>query len=119
MNALKRSFQGASHQRRRVHFVRNLLAGAFPSRVDMVAAVFRTFFAQPDAEAVSKAWDEVRDQLAKSLPEIGHSWTRPKPLRSRVPAGAPEKIWSTSPLEWVNKQIKCRAWSGSCPTPQR
>ena len=35
----------------------------------MVAAVFRTIFAQPDPEAVSKAWDQVRDQLANSFPK--------------------------------------------------
>ena len=37
----------------------------------MVAAVFRTIFAQPDAHAVSAAWDEVRDQLAASFPKAG------------------------------------------------
>jgi transposase-like protein len=37
----------------------------------MVAAVFRTIFAQPDADAVSSTWDEVREQLAARLPRIG------------------------------------------------
>ena len=46
--ALRRSFQGAAHQRCRVHFARNLLAHVPKSHVDMVAAVFRTIFAQPD-----------------------------------------------------------------------
>jgi transposase-like protein len=46
--ALKRSLQGTSHQRCRVHFVRNLLALVPKSHQDMVAAVFRTIFAQPD-----------------------------------------------------------------------
>ena len=69
--ALKRSFQGSAHQRCRVHFARNLLAHVPKSHADMVAAVFRTIFAQPDPEAVSKAWDEVRDQLAASFPKVG------------------------------------------------
>jgi transposase-like protein len=43
--ALRRVFQGASHQRRRVHFARNLLALVPKSHQDMVAAVFRTIFA--------------------------------------------------------------------------
>jgi putative transposase len=30
----------------------------------MVAAVFRTIFAQPDAATVAGTWEEVRDQLA-------------------------------------------------------
>jgi mutator family transposase len=59
--ALRRSFQGASHQRCRAHFARNLLALVPRSHTDMVAAVFRTIFAQPDADAVSATWDQVRD----------------------------------------------------------
>ncbi|MDH6293251.1 transposase-like protein [Rhodococcus opacus] len=46
--ALRRSFQGSGHQRCRVHFARNLLAHVPKSHSDMVAAVFRTIFAQPD-----------------------------------------------------------------------
>jgi transposase-like protein len=37
----------------------------------MVTAVFRTAFAQPDAEVGSHAWDQVRDQLDGTLPNIG------------------------------------------------
>jgi putative transposase len=60
------------HQRCRVHFARNLLALVPKSHKDMVAALFRTIFAQPDAEAVHAAWDQVRDQLAaKAFPKIG------------------------------------------------
>jgi transposase-like protein len=61
VKALKRSLQGAGHQRCRVHFVRNLLAHVSKSHADMVAAVFRTIFAQPDADAVSHTYHEVRD----------------------------------------------------------
>ena len=59
---------GHSHQRCRVHFVRNLLALVPKSHQDMVAAVFRTIFAQPDAATVASTWDEVRDQLAARSP---------------------------------------------------
>jgi putative transposase len=45
--ALRRILQGASHQRCRVHFARNLLALLPKSHKDMVAAVFRTIFANP------------------------------------------------------------------------
>ena len=37
----------------------------------MVAAVFRTIFAQPDAKTVAATWDEVRDQLSRSFPKVG------------------------------------------------
>ncbi|GAB3868119.1 IS256-like element IS1553 family transposase [Nocardioides maradonensis] len=112
VKALKRSFQGAGHQRCRVHFARNLLAHVPKSHVDMVAAVFRTAFAQPDADAVATAWDEVRDQLAKSFPKIGPLMDEAKPevLAFAVfPRAHWQKIWSTNPLERVNKEIKRRA----------
>src|SRR5215210_978223 len=68
--ALRRSFQGAAHQRCRVHFARNLLAHVPKSHQDMVAAVFRTIFAQPDADTVAATWDQVRDQLGDRFPKI-------------------------------------------------
>ena len=102
VKASKRSFQGAGNQRCRVHFARNLLAHVPKSHVDMVAAMFRTAFAQPDADAVATAWDEVRDQLAKSFPKIGPLMDEAKPevLASRRSRGrTPQLIWSTNPLE--------------------
>jgi putative transposase len=55
--ALKRSFQGTAHQRCRVHCARNLLAHVPKTHTDVVAAVFRTIFAQPDPNAAA-TWDE-------------------------------------------------------------
>jgi putative transposase len=112
VKALKRSFQGAGHQRCRVHFARNLLAHGPKSHADMVAAVFRTVFAQPDADSVSKAWDQVRDQLAKSFPRIGPLMDEAKDevtAFTAFPRAHWQKIWSTKPLERVNKEIKRRA----------
>ena len=42
--AIGRSFQGAGHQRCRVHFARNLLARVPKNQMDMAAALFRTIF---------------------------------------------------------------------------
>jgi putative transposase len=112
VKALKRSFQGAGHQRCRVHFIRNLLAHVPKSHADMVAAVFRTIFAQPDATAVSKVWDEVRDQLTKSFPKVGPLMDEAKAevlAFTAFPKAHWQKIWSTNPLERVNKEIKRRA----------
>jgi transposase-like protein len=69
--ALRRIFQGASHQRCRVHFARNLLALVPKSHQDMVAAVFRTILAQPDPDTVATTWNQVRDQLGERFPKIG------------------------------------------------
>jgi putative transposase len=110
--ALKRSLQGTAHQRCRVHFARNLLALVPKSHTDMVAAVFRTIFAQPDAATVAATWDEVRDQLAKSFPKIGPLMDEAKAevlAFTAFPRAHWSKIWSTNPLERVNKEIKRRA----------
>ncbi|MGU3585446.1 transposase [Rhodococcus sp. C26F] len=110
--ALRRSFQGAGHQRCRVHFARNLLAHVPKSHSDMVAAVFRTIFAQPDPATAASTWDEVRDQLAGRFPKIGPLMDQAKAevlAFSVFPRAHWSKIWSTNPLERVNKEIKRRA----------
>ena len=110
--ALRRAFQGASHQRCRVHFASNLLALVPKSHQDMVAAVFRTIFAQPDAETVASTWDQVRDQLGDRFPKIAVLMddARAEVLAfSAFPRAHWTKIWSTNPLERLNKEVKRRA----------
>jgi putative transposase len=110
--ALGRMFQGVGHQRCRVHFVRNLLALVPKSHKDMAAAVFRTIFAQPNPEAASATWDTVRDQLSAGFPKIGPLMDDAKAevlAFTAYPRSHWPKIWSTNPLERVNKEIKRRA----------
>ncbi|MEO3939226.1 IS256 family transposase [Dermatophilaceae bacterium Soc4.6] len=110
--ALKPSFQGVSHQRCRVHFARNLLAHVRKGQVEMVAAVFRTIFAQPDGAAMATTWDQVRDQLATRFPKIGPLMDDSKAevlAFSTFPRAHWQKIWSTNPLERLNKEIKRRS----------
>jgi putative transposase len=110
--ALSRMFQGVAHQRCRVHFARNLLALVPKSHKDMAAAVFRTIFAQPTPQAVSETWDTVRDQLATGFPKIGPLMDAAKAevlAFTSFPRPHWVKVWSTNPLERVNKEIKRRA----------
>jgi transposase-like protein len=110
--ALRRSFQGASHQRCRVHFARNLLALVPKSHQDMVAAVFRTIFAQPDPATVAATWDQVRDQLGDRFPKIAVLMDDAKAevlAFSTFPRAHWTKVWSTNPLERLNKEVKRRA----------
>jgi putative transposase len=82
---------------------------------DMVAAVFRTIFAQPDAATVAATWDSVRDQLAAAFPKIGPLMDEAKTevlaftAFTAFPRNHWPKVWSTNPLERVNKEIKRRA----------
>ena len=110
--ALRRAFQGEAHQRCRVHFIRNLLAHVPKSQVDMVAAVFRTIFAQPDPDSMATTWDQVRDQLADRFPKIGPLMDEAKAevlAFNAFPRAHWRKIWSTNPLERLNKEIKRRS----------
>ena len=78
----------------------------------MAAAVFRTVFAQPDAEAVNRAWDQVQDQLAATFPKAGPLMADAKAevlAFSGFPKPHWQKIWSTNPLERINKEIKRRS----------
>jgi transposase-like protein len=112
VKALRRCFQGVGHQRCRVHFARNLLGHVPKGHQPMVAAVFRTIFAQPDAKTVEATWDEVRDQLAARFPKIGPLMDQAKAevlAFTAYPRAHWTKIWSTNPLERVNKEIKRRA----------
>jgi putative transposase len=110
--ALRRAFQGATHQRCRVHFIRNLLAHVPKAQVDMVAAVFRTIFAQPDPDSMATTWEQVRDQLAGRFPKIGPLMDDAKAevlAFSAFPRAHWVKIWSNNPLERINKEIKRRS----------
>jgi len=82
------------------------------NQMDMTAALFRTIFAQPDADAVAACWEQVRDQLAARIPKIGPYMDDAKTevlAFAAFPRAHWRKIWSTNPLERLNKEIKRRA----------
>jgi transposase-like protein len=111
VKALGRAFQGVAHQRCRVHFARNLLAHVPKGQADYVAAAFRMIFAQPTAEDVHAAWDKTRDELAARFPKLGPLMDGAKAevlAFTAFPREHWRKIWSTNPLERVNKEIKRR-----------
>ena len=68
-------------------------------------------FAQPDAEAVNSAWDQVQDQLAASFPKTGALRADAKAALlafAAFPRAHWQKIWSTNHLERISKEIKRR-----------
>jgi putative transposase len=102
---------GASWQRCRVHFLRNVLAQVSKGSADMVAAAIRTIFAQPDAEHVREQLDTIAGMLGRQLPKV-ESMLRDAADDITAFADFPvphwKKIWSTNPLERLNKEIKRR-----------
>jgi transposase-like protein len=102
---------GASWQRCRVHFLRNVLAQVPKASAEMVAAAIRTIFAQPDAEHVRDQLDVIAGMLGRQFPKV-ESMLRDAAVDLTAFADFPvahwKKIWSTNPLERVNKEIKRR-----------
>jgi transposase-like protein len=102
---------GAAWQRCRVHFLRNVLAKVPKASSEMVAAAIRTIFAQPDAAAVSEQLDSIAAKLGRQFPTV-EAMLRDAETDicafATFPTAHWRKIWSTNPLERVNKEIKRR-----------
>ena len=109
--AIAKVFQGASWQRCRVHYARNLLATVPRASTEMVAAAFRTVFAQLTPAEVDHRYDEVADQLEARFPKAAASMRDAKQdvlAFSAFPFDHWRKVWSNNPLERLNKEIKRR-----------
>jgi putative transposase len=102
---------GACWQRCRVHFLRNVLARVPKASAEMVAAAIRTIFAQPTGAEVIEQLDKVAAMLAPKFPAVATMLADAKADLTAF-AGFPPahwtKIWSTNPLERLNKEVKRR-----------
>lgn len=109
--AIGQVFTGASWQRCRVHFMRNVLAHIPKVDKALVAALIRTIFAQPHrqaagiqlqqvAQAMAERWPQAADLLLAAEDDILAYMTFPQPQWTR--------IYSTNPLERLNKEVKRR-----------
>jgi transposase-like protein len=119
--AIDTVLQGAAWQRCRVHFMRNVLGTLPKGRQEMVASIIRTIFAQPDKEHVLTQFAEVVRMLERAHPKAAQMLedARDDLLAFRTfPTRHWRQIWSTNPLERVNKEIKRRTdVAGVFPNP--
>ena len=92
--------------------MRNVLAKVPKGSAEMVAAAIRTVFAQPDAAAVGEQLDSIATKLGRQFPVV-ETMLRDAGADICAFAAFPQahwrKVWSTNPLERVNKEIKRRA----------
>jgi putative transposase len=103
---------GATWQRCRVHFMRNLLAYAPKGQHSMIAAAVRTVFTQPDRATAGEAWRHVADQLRPRFPKLAAVMDEAEHdvlAFMDFPRAHWPKIYSTNPLERLNKEVKRRA----------
>jgi transposase-like protein len=110
--AIAETVAGATWQRCRVHFMRNLLAQVPKAAQPMVAALVRSIFSQPDQAAA-------RAQLRKVVVTLEHRHPKAAALLADAEEDVlaymsfPEKhrrrLHSTNPLERLHKEIKRRS----------
>jgi putative transposase len=102
---------GAAWQRCRVHFLRNALSLVPKAAQQLVAATIRTVFAQPTAEAARQQWRHVADGFRPRWPRLAALLDEAEAdvlAYLAFPAAHWRQIWSTNPLERLNKELKRR-----------
>ena len=105
-----------------MHFMRNVLARVPRGNAEIVAAAIRTVFAQPDAEHVHSQLDVIAGMLGRQFPQV-EAMLREAEADLLAFTGFPvthwKKVWSTNPLERLNKEIKRRTdVVGVFPNPE-
>ena len=109
--AIAMVLQGASWQRCRVHFVRNALALVPKGMQEMVAAAIRTVFAQPDAVSTHEQWRRIADNFRPRFPKLADLLDGAEEeilAYLSFPREHWRQLWSTNPLERLNKELKRR-----------
>jgi transposase-like protein len=112
LRAAARRVFNATHQRCRIHWMRNALAHAPAKQRTAVAAILKTIFAQETKAEAEAQWTIVADALREKQPKLGALMDA---SRDDVLAymSFPREHWpqiaSTNPLERVNREVKRRA----------
>jgi len=111
VDAIASTLPGASWQRCRTHFLRNLLTKVPRSAGPFVATLVRSIFAQPDADAVWAQFHRVTEQLSERFPAAAEMLEDAGPdilAFSAFPQAHWRQIWSNNPQERLNKEIRRR-----------
>lgn len=110
--AIRTVFLGAAWQRCRVHFVRDVFSVIERGSGEMVAATIRTIFAQTTGGQVRSQLNVVADMLGRQFPQVKSMLLDAATditAFADFPPAHWKKIWSTNPLERLNREIKRRA----------
>jgi putative transposase len=109
--AIDEVFLGASWQRCRVHFLRNLLSLVPKDGQGMVLAAVRLIFQQPDKARAKEELRALADRLNERLPRVTALLLEAEEeilAHMEFPAEHWKQISSTNPLERLNKEINRR-----------
>ena len=112
VSAIDAVFPGASWQRCRTHFMRNVLCRVPKSAQPFVATLVRTVFAQPCPEEVSAQLSRVIEQLTERFPDVAGMLAEAAPDITAFASFPPahwRQIWSNNPQEQLNREIRRRS----------
>jgi putative transposase len=102
---------GVAWQRCRVQFLGNVLARVPRGAAELVAAAIRTIFAQPTGAEAIEQLGKVAAMLAPKFPAVATMLADGREdltAFTSFPVAHWTKIWSTNPLERLNKEVKRR-----------
>lgn len=109
--AIASTLAGAAWQRCRVHFMRNALAHVTKADTQKVTELIRSIFAQTSHEDAHRRLGEVVDRLQGSHPRVAEMLVEAEEdllAYATFPTAHWKKLWSTNPLERLNREIKRR-----------
>jgi putative transposase len=109
--AIGAALPGASWQRCRTHYLRNLLAKVPKSAQPWVATLVRTVFDQPDADAVRQQFTRVVATIDGKFPAAAEHLDAARDdllAFAAFPREVWRQIWSNNPQERLNKEIRRR-----------
>jgi putative transposase len=109
--AIRSTLLGATWQRCRTHLMRDVLAHVPKQGQGMVAAFARTIWAQPDAATAHAQLGRIAEHLATSFPKAAETLLAAEEdvlAYTTVPREHWTKVWSTNPLERLNRELARR-----------
>jgi putative transposase len=110
-DAIASTLPGASWQRCRTHYHRNLLVRVPKTAQPWVATMVRTIFEQPDADAVFAQHRQVVTALEAKYPQASEHLDAARDdilAFAAFPKQVWKQIWSNNPQERLNKEIRRR-----------
>jgi transposase-like protein len=110
-DAIAAVLPGASWQRCRSHYHRNLLTQVPKSAWPWVSTLVRTIFEQPDAASVRAQHRQVTEALEAKFPQAAAHLDEAGPdilAFTAFPREVWRQVWSNNPQERLNKEIRRR-----------
>jgi putative transposase len=111
VDAIRATLPGASWQRCRTHYLRDLLTKVPKSSQPWVATLVRTIFDQPDCTEVAAQCERVIATLERKLPAAATHLAEARAdllACTAVPREVWKQVWSSNPQERLNRELRRR-----------